>query len=109
MKRNRYFGSVVGLTFVLLVINGTALAQDDPSADKVRERYTKYEYEIPVRDGVKLFTAIYSPKDTTQRYPFLLMRTPYSVAPYGVDHYRTSLVITMTSGKSALCGSTWTT
>jgi putative CocE/NonD family hydrolase len=52
-----------------------------------RERYTKYEYLIPMRDGVRLFTNIYLPKDTSQKYPFLLRRTPYSVWPYGVDHY----------------------
>ena len=44
-----------------------------------------------MRDGVRLFTAVYTPKDTSQPYPFLLTRTPYSVAPYGVDNYRASL------------------
>jgi uncharacterized protein len=57
----------------------------------VRERYTKFEYNIPMRDGVRIFTEVYAPKDTGQRYPFLLTRTPYSVAPYGVDTYRNSL------------------
>jgi putative CocE/NonD family hydrolase len=52
-----------------------------------RELYTKYEYLIPMRDGVRLFTIIYVPKDTSQKYPFLLRRTPYGVGPYGVDHY----------------------
>jgi putative CocE/NonD family hydrolase len=61
------------------------------TADKVRASYTKYEYLVPMRDGVKLFTAIYLPKDRSQKYPFLITRTPYSVAPYGVDNYRTSL------------------
>jgi putative CocE/NonD family hydrolase len=61
------------------------------SADQVKARYTKYEYMIPMRDGVKLFAAVYAPKDTSQTYPFLLTRTPYSVAPYGVDNYRASL------------------
>lgn len=42
---------------------------------------------IPMRDGVKLFTAIYIPKDSTEKYPFLLMRTPYSCRPYGEDNY----------------------
>jgi hypothetical protein len=61
------------------------------NADAVRARYTKYEYLIPMRDGVRLFTTIYTPKDTSQPYPFLLTRTPYSVAPYGIDNYRESL------------------
>jgi putative CocE/NonD family hydrolase len=46
---------------------------------------------IPMRDGVKLFTAIYTPKDQLQQYPIMLYRTPYSVAPYGLNEYRTTL------------------
>ncbi len=69
------------------------LAAQDPTQDpaKVKERYTKYEYQIPMRDGARLYAAVYVPKDTSQKYPFLLTRTPYSIAPYGVDNYRTSL------------------
>jgi uncharacterized protein len=66
-------------------------AQAPSSAEDVRARYTKYEFMVPMRDGVKLFTSIYTPKDTAQKYPFLITRTPYSVAPYGVDLYRSSL------------------
>ncbi|MBL8519527.1 MAG: CocE/NonD family hydrolase [Betaproteobacteria bacterium] len=51
----------------------------------IKENYTKYEYRIPMRDGVKLFTAVYVPKDASKPYPMLLERTPYSAAPYGVD------------------------
>jgi len=40
-----------------------------------------------MRDGVKLFTAIYIPKDSSQKYPILMERTPYSCAPYGEDKY----------------------
>ena len=61
------------------------------SAEDVRARYTKYEFMVPMRDGVKLFTSIYAPKDTAQKYPFLITRTPYSVGPYGVDQYRSSV------------------
>ncbi len=53
----------------------------------LRENYVKIERLIPMRDGVKLFTAIYIPKDASQKYPFLLTRTPYSCAPYGEDNY----------------------
>ncbi len=60
-------------------------------AEAVKEQYTKKEYMIPMRDGVKLHTAVYSPNDKTQRYPFMMMRTPYSCRPYGEDDYRTSL------------------
>ncbi len=57
------------------------------TAAEIREHYTKHEYRIPMRDGVKLFTAVYVPKDTSQSYPFLIDRTPYGVAPYVADHY----------------------
>ncbi|HEV8061288.1 MAG TPA: CocE/NonD family hydrolase [Gemmataceae bacterium] len=53
-----------------------------------RERYTKQEILIPMRDGVKLFTSIYTPKDMSRRYPILMNRTPYSVSPYGPDAIR---------------------
>lgn len=63
-------------------------AQDkEQAADYLRQHYTKYEYRIPMRDGVRLFTSVYVPKDKSQQYPILLRRTPYSVAPYGLDHY----------------------
>lgn len=53
--------------------------------------YTKKEYRIPMRDGVHLFTAVYSPKDTSVDYPFIMVRTPYSVDPYGEDKFPSSL------------------
>ncbi len=61
------------------------------SADEVRSKYTKYEEMIPMRDGTKLFTSIYVPRDTSQTYPIMFNRMPYSVAPYGADAYRSSL------------------
>ncbi|HKA19152.1 MAG TPA: CocE/NonD family hydrolase [Blastocatellia bacterium] len=65
-----------------------------PGAAFVRENYTKYEYRIPMRDGIKLFTSVYVPKDAiteSKSYPILLQRTPYNIAPYGVDKYRSTL------------------
>jgi len=52
-----------------------------------RMHYNKYEYMIPMRDGIKLFTAVYVPKDTSKTYPMMIERTCYSVAPYGIDQY----------------------
>src|SRR5499426_916557 len=60
-------------------------------ADWIRANYTKHEFEIPMRDGVRLFTALYAPKDSTKTYPILLRRTPYSVSPYGVAKVPASL------------------
>ena len=45
--------------------------------------YTKQEVMIPMRDGIKLFTSIYIPKDQAEQHPILMKRTPYSCYPYG--------------------------
>jgi len=49
----------------------------------VRDGYTKQEVMIPMRDGKKLYTAIYAPKSTAEKWPFLMERTPYGAGPYG--------------------------
>ncbi|PSG88711.1 CocE/NonD family hydrolase [Aurantibacter aestuarii] len=54
----------------------------------VEQHYNKKEVEISMRDGIKLYTTIYSPKDTTKTYPILMMRTPYSSKPYGKDELK---------------------
>jgi putative CocE/NonD family hydrolase len=64
-----------------------SLDDDAHLAKALREHYTKYEYAIPMRDGVKLFTVAYVPKDRSRTWPILLERTPYGVQPYGVDNY----------------------
>jgi len=60
-------------------------------ADYIKANYTKYEYQIPMRDGKKLFTSVYVPKDQSKKYPIMMDRTPYSVAPYGKDLYKTAM------------------
>ena len=55
----------------------------------LEENYNKKEYRIEMRDGIKLFTAVYSPKDTSIKYPIIIWRTPYSVGPYGEDKFST--------------------
>ena len=62
-----------------------------PAEDYVKAHYTKYEYRIPMRDGVRLFTSVYVPKDMSITYPIMMDRTPYSVAPYGEDQYKKTL------------------
>jgi putative CocE/NonD family hydrolase len=57
----------------------------------VKANYTKHEYYIPMRDGVRLFTAVYVPKDHSTAYPILMNRTPYSIGPYGTDRYRENI------------------
>lgn len=83
------------LSSALAAADATEKADSKPS---VRELYTKYEYQIPMRDGVHLFTVVYVPKDTSKAYPFLMVRTPYGSgvhdgeeSHYGVDFYPRSV------------------
>lgn len=68
-----------------------AAAQEPARALDLRTDYTKTEVMVPMRDGKRLYTAIYAPKDTSQRWPFLMQRTPYSCSPYGADRMPRSL------------------
>jgi uncharacterized protein len=69
--------------------------EEDKKAKDLREyikaSYTKHEFLIPMRDGVRLFTSVYTPKLEGEQFPILINRTPYTVAPYGIDNYRTTL------------------
>ena len=82
--------------FIGLVLPGLflhrATAQEAMSSESsIRLRYQKSEHMIPMRDGSKLHTTVFSPSDTTRSYPILMKRTPYSCAPYGADAYPSSL------------------
>jgi hypothetical protein len=91
------------VALVLLTLTGVAEAQapakpapkpdTNERAEYIRSHYTKFEYRIPMRDGVRLFTSVYVPNDAGagKRYPILLTRTPYTVAPYGADRYSNRL------------------
>ena len=57
----------------------------------VADNYTKQEVTIAMRDGTRLHTTIYSPKDTSKEYPILMQRTPYSSAPYGAEKMKTKI------------------
>lgn len=69
---------------IFLLFSFVSFSQNADSAWFVNN-YTKTEQYIPMRDGVKLFTSIYTPKDQNTKHPFLMTRTPYSCAPYGED------------------------
>jgi uncharacterized protein len=75
----------------LLLLLVFALSAYSQGLDYIRAHYTKYEFRIPMRDGKRLFTSVYVPKDLSQKYPIMLSRTPYNVAPYGPDAYKTAL------------------
>ena len=81
----------VGLAAALLAFGTPALAQRDggqPDSLYTREHYNKSEYMIPMRDGVKLYTIVYTPKDTSEAVPIMLLRTPYSIPPYPINEYK---------------------
>jgi len=81
------------LAFLFLILFSIrAFAQTGgPDATYIPDNYQKFEYQIPMRDGKKLFTAVYVPKDKSRKYPFMMDRTCYSVGPYGTDKYPRSL------------------
>ncbi|CAG5016694.1 Cocaine esterase [Dyadobacter sp. CECT 9275] len=90
------FKRILILFFVLIsgIIQSLPVQAQAPAVNQdslfIREHYTKIEKMVPMRDGVKLFTSIYLPKDISKSktYPILLNRTPYSCAPYGEDKYK---------------------
>ncbi len=79
------------LSCLIWVLATAALFAQENTAEYVKEHYDKSEKYITMRDGKRLFTAIYTPKDKSKKYPILLNRTPYTVAPYGENEYKTSL------------------
>jgi len=71
-------------------------AAADPASPSDRQgyferHYRKFEHQVPMRDGVRLFTQVYLPLDTSELHPFMLFRTPYGVAPYGEEFINTPL------------------
>ncbi|MCU1257234.1 MAG: peptidase [Bryobacterales bacterium] len=79
-----YVRSIVLMAFSAGAVSAQGL-------EYIKANYTKYEHYIPMRDGKRLFTSVYLPKDDSQPWPIMFDRTPYSVAPYGEDAYRTTL------------------
>jgi predicted acyl esterase len=77
----------------------------------IKTHYAKYEYRIPMRDGVKLFVSVYTPQTGAFKdagpYPFLMTRTPYSCGPYGEDKMPARLGVSqelLESGYIFVCG-----
>ncbi|MFN8060448.1 MAG: CocE/NonD family hydrolase [Vicinamibacterales bacterium] len=67
---------------------GSLAGQVNDPAYVLRDHYRKREVMIPMRDGVRLYAAIYEPLDTSRRYPILIARDAYGARPYGPDAYR---------------------
>ena len=69
-----------------LFLLGASLVTLFAAAQPVGDRYAKCEYDIPMRDGVRLHTSVYSPKGDGKA-PILIFRTPYGTGPYGADAF----------------------
>ncbi len=79
--------SISSILIIFLFTFKSVNAQDQSF---VQENYNKAEYPIEMRDGIKLYTIVYTPKDQSEAYPILMQRTPYSIGPYG-DRMRRNL------------------
>ena len=84
-------GALGTLILGLATFGGIAQHAGAEADAGVHARYEKLTYMIPMRDGVKLYTVVYSPRDTSQTYPIMFDRTPYGVGPYGDAEYKTDL------------------
>ena len=88
------FSLVLAFGAAALPVHAAGMADAPAAKRSLQGSYTKHEYRIPMRDGVKLFTTVYVPKDASRSYPFLMQRTPYSAGAhvqgelrYGVDWF----------------------
>jgi len=81
---------IAGLLRVLSIAACAAPAAAQDSS-LVEARYVKAEYRVPMRDGKRLFTVVYVPRDSSRRYAIMLTRTPYGVGPYGPAAYPRTL------------------
>jgi len=88
LKPHRFLFAILAFFAFAFPVIRAQQPSEAPKEDYVRAHYTKYEFRIPMRDGIRLFTAVYVPKDLAGGpYPFLMERTPYDVGPYGEDQY----------------------
>ena len=78
------FIKAISLSILFLLGLSHIKAQDN----YLEQHYNKTEVNIPMRDGINLHATIYSPKDTSENYPILLQRTPYSSRPYGENEFK---------------------
>ena len=79
------------LLSISLLFIGVILFAQDKAVNYVADNYTKKEVHIKMRDGVELFTAIYTPKDVSKKYPIIMQRTPYNSGPYGEGQFKRSI------------------
>ena len=75
--------------YLFLLLAGLFCGSASAQSDYAKENYNKKDVYITMRDGIKLFTSIYTPKNASpqKKYPMIMQRTCYSVAPYGADKF----------------------
>jgi len=78
----------LSITFVQCKKSNSKVLTEEKPDTYVQDNYDKQEVDIEMRDGIKLHTTIYSPKDKSKTYPILMQRTPYSSRPYGEGEFR---------------------
>jgi hypothetical protein len=81
------------IRLLIVILFYTAAVEAQPREDSLwlRTHYVKREERVAMRDGVRLYTALYTPRDTVHPHPILLLRTPYSCSPYGAEDWWPSL------------------
>src|SRR5258708_4009258 len=90
----------ISVVATLFLLNSSSLVVAQ-GVEYVKANFTKHDYQIPMRDGVRLFTSVYTPRDTSQRYPMLMIRTQSGVKPYGADQFPNDLGPSPLFGKQA--------
>jgi putative CocE/NonD family hydrolase len=90
-EKSNMKNGVKNLLAAVLITSALSLQAQESTMSYVEQHYDKAEHQIEMRDGIKLFTIVYSPKDKSQKYPFLMKRTCYSIGPYGVDDYASNV------------------
>jgi uncharacterized protein len=89
--KNHLSKAILVLLLSVSIFSCKTTTSEEKEINYAQENYNKTENTITMRDGIKLFTTVYSPKDKSKAYPILLQRTPYSVRPYGADKFKESI------------------
>lgn len=75
------------ILLLFLIFTQIQLSAQDKDSTWFKDNYSKQEMYITMRDGVRLFTSVYLPKNASEKHPILLTRSPYSCKPYGEDQF----------------------
>ncbi len=91
--KKQLLATILSLLFITFFVSCDATEPKDEKKPNtyVQDNFTKKEVTIEMRDGIKLHTVIYSPKDQSKTYPILMQRTPYSCKPYGNGEFKTRI------------------